>query len=58
VIYSLAVEDTKEAAQARDKLTERLDSMGVGGRPDRATWGLLPSHQRQMRKAAELGRRT
>lgn len=52
VIYSLLLEETQEAVDAREKLNERLDNVGIGGRPDRATWGLLPSHQQQMRRAA------
>lgn len=56
MIYSLLLEDHKQAAEAREKLDERLDSMRDAGRPDRATWGKLPHQQRQMRRAAALAK--
>jgi hypothetical protein len=51
VIYTLALEDTKEAKEAREKLDALLDRQS-GGKPDRATWGRLPHQQRAMRAAA------
>lgn len=50
MIYCLLVEDTKEAKEHREKLDALLDSHS-GGKPDRATWGRLPHHQRAMRAA-------
>jgi hypothetical protein len=55
VIYSLVLEDTKEAAEARQRLDAHLLSKVVSnahdGKPDRATWGKLP-HQQAAMKAA------
>jgi hypothetical protein len=50
VVYALVCEDTKEAAEQRQKLDEVLDRQSVGV-PDRATWGKLPHQQRAMRAA-------
>jgi len=44
------LEDDKEAKERREKLDATLDSRSVG-KPDRATWGKLPAHQRAMRNA-------
>jgi hypothetical protein len=56
VIYSLAVQDTREAHDARRRLDDHLLSLVVGttpsGKPDRATWGRLP-HQQEAMKAAQ-----
>lgn len=55
VIYSLVLEDSKEAAEARRKLDEhllsRVVSSGSDGKPDRASWGKLPHQQAAMRAA-------
>lgn len=55
VVYSLAVEDTKEAADVRARVDEHLLSRVVSnthdGKPDRATWGKLPHQQAAMRAA-------
>ena len=50
LIYCLVLEDTKEARDHREKIDALLDSQSVG-RPDRATWGKLPAHQRAMKNA-------
>jgi hydroxypyruvate isomerase len=56
VVYSLAVQDTKEAREARQRLDDHLLSLVVSntpaGKPDRATWGRLP-HQQAAMKAAQ-----
>jgi hypothetical protein len=56
VIYSLVLEDTKEAVEARQRLDAHLLSKVVSnthdGKPDRATWGKLP-HQQAAMKAAQ-----
>lgn len=53
VIYSLALEDTKEAADHRAALDAALDNAAnSSGRPDRATWGRTPAQQRAMKSAA------
>jgi hypothetical protein len=56
VVYSLVVEDTKEAQDTRDRLDNHLNSLvirtGARGKPDRATWGRLP-HQQAAMKAAQ-----
>lgn len=52
MLYCLALEQTEELVKARETLEERL-SMAVT--PARETWGLLPSHQRAMAKAAGQG---
>jgi hypothetical protein len=44
------VEDTKEARDHREKVDAALDSQSTG-KPDRATWGKLPAHQRAMKNA-------
>lgn len=56
VIYSLAVEDTKEAREARQSLDAQLDNFAASptGRPDRATWGRTPAQQRAMAAAANM----
>lgn len=51
-MYALAAEDTKEAREHREKMDAALDAQSLGGRPDRATWGRLPAHQRAMQAAA------
>jgi hypothetical protein len=45
------LEDTKEGREHREKLDATLDSQSPSGKPDRATWGKLPEHQRAMRAA-------
>lgn len=54
VLYSLAVRDSKDAAEKRQRLDEHLTSLNA---PTRATWGLLPSHQARMGRAAQAGSR-
>lgn len=54
VIYVLLAEDTKDAKEHREKLDGLLDSHSAG-KPDRATWGRLPQHQRAMRAGATAG---
>lgn len=54
VVYCLVLRDTKDAQENREKLDEYLTSLNA---PTRETWGLLPSHQREMARAAEMGRR-
>lgn len=56
VIYSLAVEDTREASDTRQRLDDRLAeaaARNVVGKPDRATWGQLPHQQAAMRAAQD-----
>lgn len=50
LVYCLVLEDDKEARERREKLDDTLASQSAG-RPDRATWGKLPAHQRAMRNA-------
>lgn len=53
VIYCLALEDSKEAAERRQALDAALDNAANrSGKPDRATWGRLPAQQRAMRAAS------
>jgi len=54
VVYCLVLRDSKEAQENRQKLDEYLTSLNA---PTRETWGLLPSHQAAMARAADLGRR-
>jgi hypothetical protein len=59
------LDDTQEAVERREQLNDQLaefhmpTTMGAGDRADRdaraATWGLLPGHQRGMRRAVEAG---
>lgn len=51
VVYCLLLEERKERAEHRAELDRKLDSMekGLGGKPDRDTWGKLPHQQAAMR---------
>lgn len=51
MVYVLALEDSKDAKESREKLDALLDRVSVGV-PDRATWGRLPHQQRAMRAAS------
>jgi hypothetical protein len=51
VIYSYALDMSKERLEAVGRLDEHLASLNA---PARETWGLLPSHQRGMQRAADL----
>lgn len=52
------LEETERKVERREELDDLLASYssGSGGKPDRATWGKLPSHQRAMRGAIEAGK--
>jgi len=51
------LEETEKVADRRQEVDDLLASFGSGGggKPDRATWGRLPQHQRAMRSAIEAG---
>lgn len=59
VVYSLALEETKEGVEHRSNLDNQLAALAAGrardGRPDRATWGRLPHQQAAMRAAQAAG---
>lgn len=59
VVYSLALEETKDGAEHRAQLDARLAALsvsrGASGKPDRATWGRLPHQQAAMRAAQAAG---
>lgn len=59
LIYCLLLEETDRRVERREDVDEQLASFGSssGGKPDRATWGRLPQHQRAMRSAIEAGER-
>lgn len=50
MVYCLLAEDTKETHEQRERIDDALAARSVG-KPDRATWGKLPAHQRAMRAA-------
>lgn len=51
MVYCLVLADDTDQAARRDE----LDSLLTGqGRPDRATWGLLPSHIREQNAALSI----
>jgi hypothetical protein len=51
------LEETDKRVERREDVDAQLASFGSGsgGKPDRATWGRLPEHQRAMRAAIEAG---
>lgn len=51
VVYCLVLADDPDQAKRRDELDSLLTGMG---KPDRATWGLLPSHQREQGAALAI----
>jgi hypothetical protein len=59
LIYCLALEDTERHRDRRAELDSQLDRFAFAGtaatKPDRATWGKLPQHQRAMRAAQDAG---